>query len=271
LRRQKLPTTLGGSAPEEEEEEEEEDNKGDKTYCSNYRGMPVLPTTYKILCNILLSRLTQYAEEISGDEQRGFQCNRSTTDILKKKCIEAVCQLCIDFKKAYESVRREVLYNILIEFGIPMKLLKLIKMCLNETYRIVWVSKHLSDMLPITSDLKEGGVLSPLLFNFVLEYTNRMVQVNQNCLKLNVTHQLLVYADDVNILGGRIHTIKKNTALLVASKETRREVNADKLSHNIKIDNSFCAGVKQFKYLGTNFKYLEKTLKKPKFYSGRNE
>ena len=57
-------------------------NKGDKTYCSNYRGMPILPTTYKILSNILLSRLTQYSEEIIGDDQCGFQRNRSTTDIL---------------------------------------------------------------------------------------------------------------------------------------------------------------------------------------------
>ena len=50
---------------------------------------------------------------------------------------EAVHQLFIDFKKAYDSVRREVLYNILIEFGIPMKLITLIKKCLNETYGTV--------------------------------------------------------------------------------------------------------------------------------------
>jgi hypothetical protein len=47
-------------------------NKGNKTYCSNYQGMPLLPTTYKILSNILLSRLTQYAEEIIGNDQCGF-------------------------------------------------------------------------------------------------------------------------------------------------------------------------------------------------------
>ena len=55
-------------------------------------------------------------------------------------------QLFIDLKKAYDSVRREVLNNILIEFGIPMKLVRLIKMCLTETYSTVWVGKNLSDM-----------------------------------------------------------------------------------------------------------------------------
>jgi hypothetical protein len=58
---------------------------------------------------------------------------------------ETVHQLFIDFKKAYDSVRREVMYNILIEFGIPMKLVRLIKMCLNETHSKVRVGKYLSD------------------------------------------------------------------------------------------------------------------------------
>ena len=116
--------------------------KGDKTDCNNYRGMSLLPTTYKILSNILLSRLTSYAEEIIGDHQCGFRRNRSTTDHLfcirqmpekKWEYNEAVRQLFTDFKKAYDSVRREVLHNILIEIRIPMKLARLIKMCLNGT------------------------------------------------------------------------------------------------------------------------------------------
>jgi len=71
------------------------------------------------------------------------------------------------------------LYNILIEFGIPMKLVRLIKLCLNETYSRVQVGKNLVDMFPIRNGLKQGDALSPLLFNFALEYANRRVQVNQ--------------------------------------------------------------------------------------------
>jgi hypothetical protein len=94
-----------------------------------------LPTTYNNLSNILLSRLIPYAEKFIGDHRGGFRRNWLTTDhifcirqILEKKWEhnEAVHQLFIDFKKAYDSVGREALYNILIEFGMPKKLVRLI-------------------------------------------------------------------------------------------------------------------------------------------------
>jgi len=65
------------------------------------------------------------------------------------------------------------------------------------------------DIFPVTNGLKEGDALLPLLFVFTLEYTIRSVQVNQDSLKLNGTHQLVVYADDVNIFGGSVLSIKK--------------------------------------------------------------
>ena len=109
--------------------------------------------------------------------------------------------------------------------------------------------------------------------NFALEYAIKRVQVKQNGLKLNVTHQRLAYADDVNILGRSAHTVKENAeALLVAMKEIGLEVNADKTKymvmsrdrnagrgHSVKTDNSSIERVEEFKRVNRS-----------KFYSGRN-
>jgi len=104
-----------------------------------------------------------------------------------------------------------------------------------------------------------------MLFNFALEYAVRSVQVNQDGLKLNGKHQLLAYADDVNILGGSIHTVKENAeAQVAATREIGLEVIADKIKYMVMsrdqnagriqivwIDNSTFEKVKEFKYLGT--------------------
>jgi hypothetical protein len=65
-----------------------------------------------------------------------------------------------DFKKAYDSVRREIFYNVLIESEVPMKLIRLIKMCLNDMYSKVHIAKHLSDSFPNQNGLKQGDALS---------------------------------------------------------------------------------------------------------------
>jgi len=133
-------------------------------------------------------------------------------------------------------------------------------------------------MFPIRKGMKQGDVLSPLLFSFVLGYAIKTVQLNQDDLKLNGTHQLLFCVDYVNIWGGSVHAIKeKAKALLVASKEIGLEVNADRTkymvmfrdqntgrSHSIKSDNSSFEKVEEFKCLGTNLtnqNYIQEEMK----------
>ena len=113
--------------------------------------------------------------------------------------------------------------------------------------------------------MKQRDAASQLLFSFALEYAIMMIQVNQDGLKCYATNQLLVYVYDVNISGGRKHTIKRKTeALLIRSKEIGLEVNADKTKYmvmsrdqnagrccNIKFNGSSFERVEEFKYLAT--------------------
>jgi hypothetical protein len=146
-----------------------------------------------------------------------------------------------------------------------MKLVRFIKMCLNETYSKVRVGQHLSDSFPIQNGLRQGDALSSLLFIFALEYGIRKVQENRMRLKSDRSHQLLAYADDMNLLGDKIDTVRKKTETFIdASKEVGLEINGDKTMHMllschqnarqtryIKIANRSFENLSQFKYLGT--------------------
>jgi hypothetical protein len=138
-------------------------------------------------------------------------------------------------------------------------------MCLNETYCKIRVGKHLSDTLPIQNVLKQGDSLSPFFFCFALEYTIRKVQENQVGLELNETRQLMIYADDINLLGDSTSTIKGNTeTLLRAGRDVGLVIETDKTQHtitsrhqnsgqnqNIRIANESFENVAKFKYLVT--------------------
>jgi len=109
-----------------------------------------------------------------------------------------VHQLYIDFKEDNDSVRRKVLYNILIEFCIPLKLVMLLKMCLNETYSRVQVGKHLSDRFPIKNTLKKRGYFKAIAFQICFRVCHYEGSCEPGWLEIKWYTSTLVYADDVN-------------------------------------------------------------------------
>jgi len=152
--------------------------KGDIMECSNYRGVSLLNTAYKILSNILFARISPFAENIIGNYQCDFWKNRSTTNqifmlrqILEKRKefgIETYHSF-IDFKSTYDTLKRDQLYNAKGEFNIPNKLTRLMQMTMENTKSQVRIQSDLSDSIITKKGLRKGNSLTCLLFNLALE------------------------------------------------------------------------------------------------------
>ncbi|PSN43800.1 hypothetical protein C0J52_15500 [Blattella germanica] len=193
------------------------------------------------------------------DHQCAFRRNRSTIDqifslrqILEKKWEYngTVHQLYIDFKKAYDSIKREKLYRILMNFGIPKMLVRFIGMCLNGTKIRVRVGKQVSDLFEIHNGLKQGDALSPLLFNFVLEHAIKSLE-NKEGVQLNGIHQLLVYRKDTD----NMHILRSNT------RKLGLEVNVNKTKYMVTHRNASGNANGQLITNEGNFEEIQKEIK----------
>jgi len=249
--------------------------KGSKTDCKNYRGICLLNASYKILANILYSRLVIYAEEIIGDYQSGFRPGRSTIDQIftirqiMEKAWEfniSIHQLFVDFKQAYDSIDRKALFEILEEFGIPAKLIRLIKATLTDTKCKILIQNLISDSFSIETGLRQGDGLSTILFNFALEKVIRALSINWKGTIFSTSKQITAFADDADLLGRGVLAVKESFMEMdTEAKKVGLQVSEDKTKYltldrkegsrvgqNITMDEYNFEVVQSFKYLGSN-------------------
>jgi len=249
--------------------------KNDILDCANYRGISLLDVAYKIFAKVLNTRLHPIAESLLGEYQCGFRKGRSTIDQIfalrqiLEKCYEYnvnVHQLYIDFRKAYDTVRRGKVIEALKSFGITPKLVRLVRMTLVDTTSMVKVDGQLSPPFRVKVGVRQGGVLSATLFNLALESAMRQIPGNPGGTVFNRLLQSLAYADDIAMIARTTSALEEGyTALETAIDSMGLQVSVEKTKYmlstrstgNVQQPNSITLNGKQFercsvfKYMGT--------------------
>jgi sorting nexin-29 len=204
--------------------------KGDITICSNYRGISLLNITYKILSNILFTRLSPFVENVIGDYQSGFRQGRSTVDQIftvqqiLEKCNEFGIETrhpFTDFKAAYDSIDIVYCYERATnsqEAHCPCTIL-------------IKIQNNLSDPIEIENGLQQDA-LACLLFNTALEKVIRDANINTRGTIFFKSVQILAYADDIYIIA-RTETVMKEafTNLEKAAKKMHLNINQEKTKY----------------------------------------
>ena len=152
--------------------------KGDRTDCGNYRGISLLSIAGKIFARILHNRLsTHLTPEVVPETQCGFRGNRSTVDMifclrqLQEKCIEQdrpLYMVFVDFSKAFDTVGRTGLWQLLKKYGCPKKFTTMIEALHTGMMATVNVGGEVSESFRVTNGVKQGCVLAPTLFSIFL-------------------------------------------------------------------------------------------------------
>ena len=247
--------------------------KGDQRECSNYRGITLLSLPGKAYSKVLQSRLTEVVDQQIQDEQCGFRRGRGTTDQLfvLQQVVEKAWEyakevyiLFVDLEKAYDRVDRGLLWTVLEEYGADPQLVGAIASLYTESRSCVRILGRKSEMFDVGAGLRQGCVLSPLLFIVYMDRIARRSLGRESVAIGGARVSHLLFADDLAIFASsegdlqralnrfarecesasmRINTAKSET--MVISRKPKRcslHVRGDQLR-----------GVEEFKYLGVTF------------------
>ena len=246
--------------------------KGDLRKCDNWRGITLLSVPGKVLCRIIYSRLRASLEKILNEDQAGFRRERSCTDhiFVMRTIIEqalewntAVYLHFIDFEKAFDSVHQKTMWRILKSYGIPGKVVSIIKSLYEGSECKVRHGGTESNKFTVKSGVRQGCILSPFLFLIVMDYVMKRAMVNRLGLQWSLMDQLehLDFADDICLLSqSSDHLQRKTNQVLKEAQAVGLTVNVGK-SKTMKINrrkkdilhvqNEPVEDVKDFVYLGS--------------------
>uniref|UniRef100_A0A8D8PVV0 Craniofacial development protein 2 n=1 Tax=Cacopsylla melanoneura TaxID=428564 RepID=A0A8D8PVV0_9HEMI len=245
--------------------------KGDKTNCTNFRGIMLLNTAYKIFTSILNDRLKEITDEKIGEYQCGFRRDKGTTDqifVLRQimeKCNEHDIDLhilFIDFQQAFDNVKRQKVEEALEDLEVPNKIINLIMMTMKRSKAQVKIDNHLSNPFEINKGVRQGDGLSATLFIILLHFVIK--HLDQRGTIFNKTTQICAYADDIGLIARtKARLVEVCKELEEKAKEVGLAVNVSKTQYmyltadktrlrpvDLQIDQRIFKGVTTFKYLG---------------------
>ncbi len=245
----------------------------------NYRGITLSPVMYKLYCGVLNNRLSDWAEncDMLEDEQNGFRRGRSCQDHLSTLSSIIECRkakklstfaVFIDFSKAYDRINRDLLFQKIEKLGVHGRFIGTLRSMYSNVECAVRINGLLTNWFPVNTGLKQGCLLSPLLFNL---YLNDLIQeVKDLNLGVDVNDEnvsILCYADDIVLLAENEHDLQVMLSRLHNWCDVwKMKVNGDKTKvvhfrtkSAVRTQFDFRCGelkldvVEQYKYLGMIF------------------
>lgn len=247
--------------------------KGDLRNCENYRGISLISITDKVFARIILNRMKTTTDEKLRDEQAGFRRNRSCIDqiatlrIIVEQSLEWNSSLIInfiDFKKAFDSIDREILWKIMRHYGIPDKLVTMIKKMYEDTHCRVIHEGRLSDSFEVKTGVRQGCLLSPFLFILAVDWLMKETTVGRRQgIQWTLWSHLedLDYADDIALLSHTCQQMQnKSTELDQMARSIGLRIHPGKSkvlkiqtesTAGIRIDHKELEEVESFVYLGS--------------------
>ena len=247
--------------------------KGNLKQCQNYRTISLISHPSKVMLQVILNRLKSQSEKLLAEEQAGFRPKRSTMEqifnlrILIEKHLQHqkdIYHNFIDFRKAFDRVWHDGLWQVLRQFNIDNCLIEIIKALYDNAHSAVFMNNQVGTSFKTTVGVRQGCLLSPVLFNLFLE--NIMTETLQN-------HQSTIsiggrslcnlrFADDIDLMGGSKQELQNLTNRLseranaygmeVSTEKSKVMVNStNNDSTEINMNGEVLEEVNQFKYLGS--------------------